>query len=166
MVTTRRRRCRTATALLGSIHLRRNPVVAIAITIAATVLVAPSAGATTRYTQLAAGDGYTCGLTRAGRIVCKGYNRYGQTNVPEGRYRAVDAGPFSLTCALTQARRARCWGFGRSAEKKPHGRDVRQDRGRQRPGVRDDERRQGALLGQGGQRRDAAGRNLQADLRR
>jgi len=81
-----------------------------AFALIATVCVAPSAGATTTYTQLAAGDGYTCGLTPAGRIVCKGYNRYGQTNVPRGRYRAADAGPFSLTCALTHAGHARCWG--------------------------------------------------------
>ncbi|MCA1698060.1 MAG: hypothetical protein LC790_03825, partial [Actinobacteria bacterium] len=94
----------------------RNLITALAF--AATVLVAPNAGAAATYTQIAAGDGYTCGLQEGGRIVCRGYNRYGQTNVPKGRYRAVDAGPFSLTCALTQARHAPCWGYGPSHEKK------------------------------------------------
>jgi hypothetical protein len=101
--------------MFRSIHLARKLVV---IAIVATVLVAPSAGAATSYTQLTGGDGYTCGLTKAGRIVCQGYNRYRQTNVPSGSYRAVDAGGFSLTCALTQARQARCWGSGPSGEKK------------------------------------------------
>ncbi|HEY5142241.1 MAG TPA: RCC1 domain-containing protein [Solirubrobacteraceae bacterium] len=70
---------------------------------------APAVSAARTYTQITAGDGHTCALTRAGKVVCRGYNAYGQTRVPAGVYTAITAGEGS-TCALTRAGTARCWG--------------------------------------------------------
>ena len=57
----------------------------VALTAALGATVPGGAAAATTYRQLTAGDGYTCGLTKAGRVVCRGYDAYGQTRVPAGK---------------------------------------------------------------------------------
>ena len=55
------------------------------------------------------GPEHTCALTEDGEAVCWGWNTFGQTDAPPGRYAAIAAGgPF--TCALTGDGEAVCWG--------------------------------------------------------
>jgi alpha-tubulin suppressor-like RCC1 family protein len=79
---------------------------------------------TVGFSQLAAGDSHTCGLTDTGAAYCWGYNFYGGlgdgtrtdrlTPVPVQQgslvFRILDAGGVH-TCALTDAGKAYCWGF-------------------------------------------------------
>ena len=43
--------------------------------------------------------------------MCWGWNSHGQTDVPPGRYLAIDAGNDSNTCAITEHGEAICWGL-------------------------------------------------------
>ena len=48
-------------------------------------------------------------LGASGDVVCWGYNDYGQTDVPPGRYEAVSASA-TRTCAISKERDIVCWG--------------------------------------------------------
>ncbi len=84
-----------------------------------------------RFTQLAAGNGFTCGLVASGAVLCWGYNDKGQlgttadtetcdgircsrTPIASGRsedtYRRITAGQSHL-CALNAEGEAWCWGY-------------------------------------------------------
>ena len=56
-----------------------------------------------------AGRKHTCGLQAGGTIVCWGNNTWGQTNAPQGEFKAVSAGIFH-TCGLQAGGAIVCWG--------------------------------------------------------
>ena len=83
-----------------------------------------------RFSALAAGDDFACGLSWEGRVWCWGYNHRGQLGdggteaswvpVPVGfdpaqRFWAITAGSHHA-CALTDEGTAHCWGDNRSGE--------------------------------------------------
>jgi alpha-tubulin suppressor-like RCC1 family protein len=73
----------------------------------------------------AAGDSHTCAVTRAGAVLCWGFNGYGQlgdgtttdratppTSSVLGNVEAVAvAAGYAHTCALTKTKAVRCWGW-------------------------------------------------------
>ena len=59
--------------------------------------------------MVSGGSIHTCALRESGRLICWGDNRYGQVDVPEGRYLEVSARS-SHTCALRESGEAVCWG--------------------------------------------------------
>jgi len=60
--------------------------------------------------SVSVGLGHTCGVTRSGRLVCGGANRWGQATAPPGSdWVQVTAG-FTHSCALDSAGRVTCWG--------------------------------------------------------
>lgn len=86
---------------------------------------------TERFTELAAGNGFTCGLVASGAVLCWGYNDKGQLGttadtetcggircsrspIASGRrediYRRITAGQ-SHICALNDQGQAWCWGY-------------------------------------------------------
>ncbi|MFZ5478533.1 MAG: RCC1 domain-containing protein [Myxococcota bacterium] len=61
--------------------------------------------------RLAGASQHACGLRATGEVACWGTSRQGQTDVPEGTYRAVSAGS-SFTCAIDSDGAIVCWGEG------------------------------------------------------
>ena len=59
--------------------------------------------------SLSVGEMHTCALWESGTLACWGDNVYGQTDVPEGRYRSVSVG-IGYTCAVRDTGRLLCWG--------------------------------------------------------
>ena len=61
------------------------------------------------YTQIAAGDLFTCGLKTDGALDCWGYNFYGQRNPPVGTFTAFGLGD-AHGCAIAGDGNLSCWG--------------------------------------------------------
>ena len=84
------------------------------------------------FVTLAAGNGYTCGLTASGTAYCWGWNEQGQLGIgqvsdviPEpvavsgnALFKALSAW-WDHTCALTADGDVYCWGFNASGEVGP-----------------------------------------------
>ena len=83
----------------------------------------PVAGGLT-FSQISAGDEYTCGIAAGGAAYCWGYNEFGQLGtgstissaspvpVTGGLTFAQISADEAITCALTTAGKAYCWGPG------------------------------------------------------
>ena len=52
---------------------------------------------------------HACARTRSGEVACWGSNREGETDVPQGYYRAVSASDY-YTCAIADTGEVICWG--------------------------------------------------------
>ena len=61
---------------------------------------------------VAVGRKHTCGLQAGGAIRCWGDNRFGQTDAPEGQFKAISAGK-EYTCGLQAGGAIQCWGDNR-----------------------------------------------------
>jgi hypothetical protein len=61
------------------------------------------------YTQIDAGDLFTCGLKATGTLECWGYNLYGQRNPPAGSFTAFGLGG-GHGCAISSSDIVLCWG--------------------------------------------------------
>ena len=59
---------------------------------------------------VSAGGWHTCGLRKTGAVECWGYNRYGQTDAPTGRFSAVSAGAGAIAAVCARRARVECWG--------------------------------------------------------
>ena len=70
------------------------------------------------FTQVSAGDMYTCGVKTDGAVACWGDNYYGQGTPPPGLFTQVGAGEFH-TCGLKGDGTAACWGRNVYGESTP-----------------------------------------------
>lgn len=61
------------------------------------------------------GERHSCLLTEKGAVLCWGENTDGETEVPEGTYRAVSAGR-KYTCAIRASGEVVCWGDNRHGQ--------------------------------------------------
>ncbi len=59
--------------------------------------------------SVSTGREHSCALLESGAIVCWGFNSAGQTDAPEGRFRALSAGGWH-TCAIRESGEVVCWG--------------------------------------------------------
>ncbi len=64
------------------------------------------------------GSGHFCAITDRGGLVCYGNDDYGQTAVPEGRFKSVSAG-WKSTCAVSTADDVLCWGDNEAGQATP-----------------------------------------------
>ena len=53
--------------------------------------------------------GHTCGITVDNKATCWGNNEHGQTDAPNGAFKAISAG-HSHTCGITADDKIKCWG--------------------------------------------------------
>ncbi len=63
------------------------------------------------WSQVSAGDGFTCGLSTEGELACWGEDLQGQASPPSGHYTTVTAGR-AHACALADDGSLACWGRG------------------------------------------------------
>ena len=61
------------------------------------------------FTQVAAGNGHTCGLKTDGTLACWGRNDYGQSTPADGTFTQVATG-YDHTCGLKTDGTLACWG--------------------------------------------------------
>ena len=70
----------------------------------------PSEALPTSFTSLTVSwTGHACALSESGEAVCWGGNSRGESDVPPGSWKAIDAGDLQ-TCGIDHAGRASCWG--------------------------------------------------------
>jgi len=61
---------------------------------------------------------HTCGLTRLGRILCWGYNAYGQATPPGGTFTTVSGGG-AHNCGVRGDGTVACWGSNGNGQATP-----------------------------------------------
>ncbi|KAJ0087259.1 hypothetical protein Patl1_07530 [Pistacia atlantica] len=72
----------------------------------------PEFNSSLRFSSIAVGQDFVCGLSETGRISCNNGNNVTSTvidQVPDGNYSVIDAG-FSHACAISLDHSLRCWG--------------------------------------------------------
>ena len=67
---------------------------------------------------MSVGGSHSCGLLENGAVRCWGYNLYGRTDPPSGRFSAVSAGG-SHTCGLRESGEVECWGYTFDGQAQP-----------------------------------------------
>ena len=72
-------------------------------------LFSSEASESVRYTYVAAGNYFTCGVKADGLIVCWGDDDDGQTSPPDGVFASVSAGDY-YTCGVRSDGGVECWG--------------------------------------------------------
>ena len=75
------------------------------------------------YTQIGAGDLFTCGLKATGEIDCWGYNFFGQTNAPDGAWTTLGVGDAYACASNTDTGVWQCWGWNLYGNA-PHNKDL------------------------------------------
>ena len=71
------------------------------------------------YTTVIAGTFHTCAIRTSGELECwGGYEHYGQTDTPNGRFTAVSANS-DLSCAIRDTGEIECWGLSRDGRIPP-----------------------------------------------
>ena len=70
--------------------------------------------------KVSTGSYHTCAVDQQKHVQCWGYDDYGETAPPTGKFKSVGAGYYS-TCGLKTNQRIACWGLDDSGEASPPG---------------------------------------------
>lgn len=76
------------------------------------ILAIPDALKDEELVMITCGEGHACVLTEEGDVRCWGSNSHGQSEVPEGTFKLVEAGG-AHTCAIDEYDEVVCWGAGK-----------------------------------------------------